>query len=809
MLRFRPLCPRWFLVLGWAAFAASGREVGAEVDYLRDVRPLLSKHCFRCHGPDDTVRKGGVDGLRLDTSEGATEDLGGYAAIAPGDPDASELLARVTSDDPDLVMPPNDHGDPLTPDEIEVVRQWIAEGAHYAQHWAYLRPQRSPRPGVHQTDWPKTEIDYFVLGRLDRESLVPQPEADRYTLIRRVALDLTGLPPTWQEIEAYVHDSAPDAYERMVDHYLAEDSYGEHWARMWLDQARYADSAGYADDPPRTIWAYRDYVIRAFNRNLPFDQFTIEQIAGDLLPHPTDEQRTATAFHRNTPTNNEGGTNDEEFRNVAVIDRVNTTYTVWMGQTMMCAQCHSHKYDPFSQAEYYQSVAFFNNTADADQTDERPTMELWKGDAGILRQHVDRRLRDLVDRLGRLEEGSAALGREGDVAGVDRRPFPVRPGRESLRREREALTSLRDQLQPVTTVPIQQELPSDSRRKTHIQVRGNFLDLGAEVTAHVPHVFPPLEGDPPTRLDFARWLVRDDNPLTARVAVNRIWEQIFGTGLVATAEDFGTQGDLPSHPDLLDWLACEFMERGWDTKHLLRIILGSATYRQSSRTTAELRRLDPDNRLLARGPRVRLPAETIRDQALAVSGLLCRTKFGPPVRPAQPELGLTAAFGSGLDWQTSESPDRYRRGIYTMWRRSNPYPSLSAFDAPSREVCTPRRTRTNTPLQALVTLNDPVYLEAAQALARRMMVATTDTRGRAAWGLRACLGRPAQEAEINSLVRLQEQAWQQLRGNPGQAAALATEPLGPAPDAVDLSELASWSLVGNALLNLDELFMKR
>jgi hypothetical protein len=757
----------------------------ARLDFNRDIRPILSNHCFKCHGPDAAERKGGTNGLRLDVAEGATEDLGGYAAIVPGQPEASELWKRITASDPAVRMPPQGSGKQLSAGEIERLREWIRQGAPYARHWSYEPPVRPPVPAVRDTAWPRNDIDRFLLARLEREGLSPQPEADRYTLIRRVSLDLIGLPPTWDEVQQFVHDDHPDAYQQLVERLLRHPAYGEHWARMWLDLARYADSAGYADDPPRTIWAYRDYVIRAFNQNLRFDQFTIEQIAGDLLPNPTEDQLIATAFHRNTLTNNEGGTSDEEFRNVAVVDRVNTTLAVWMGTTINCAQCHNHKYDPISQEEFFRIFAIFNQSQDADLRDESPLLEIW--------QPADRARRDALQL--RLEE----------LLKADGEPPSAAVAVELVRLRRELA-----QLKPVTTVPVMRELPQNKQRRTHIQRRGNFLDLDREVEPGVPAAFHPLpEGLPPNRLALALWLVDRRNPLTARVMVNRLWEQIFGTGIVATSEEFGSQGDLPSHPELLDWLAVEFMDSGWDIQHVLKLLVTSAAYRQSSKVTPDLAQRDPDNRLLARGPRFRMSAEMIRDQALAISGLLSPKMFGPPVKPMQPKLGVNAAFGSGIDWQTSEGEDRYRRALYTTWRRSNPYPSMATFDAPNREVCTLRRTRTNTPLQALVTLNDPVYLEAAQALARKIGQAEGSTADKATAGWQWTLSRPPTPAERDRVVALFEAARSRLAALPDQARKLATQPLGAPPEGFDVVDLAAWTVVANALLNLDEVFMRR
>jgi hypothetical protein len=675
-------------------------------------------------------------------------------------------------------MPPPTTGKRLTLQEIDLLTRWIKQGAPYSPHWAYVKPVRPPVPDVRDHAWPKNDIDRFLLARLEKEKLRSSPEADRYTLARRLALDLTGLPPTIAEVDPFVADSSPGAYEKLVDRLLARPSFGEHWARMWLDLARYADSAGYVSDVPREIWAFRDYVIRSLNANKPFDQFTVEQIAGDLLPNPTEEQIIATAFHRNTQTNNEGGSDREEYRNVAVVDRVNTTMSAWMGTTMGCAQCHDHKYDPISQKEYFQFFAVFNNTEDADREDEHPVHTIYTDQQEQERKKLE------------AEIAQAAL-------------------KVSLK---EKVEDLKKRLAAIKghTVPIQRELPPGRRRTTAIQYRGNFLDRGPKVGEGVPAAFHPLPKDaPPNRLGLARWLVDADNPLTARVLVNRLWEKLFGTGIVLTSEDFGTQGDPPSHPELLDYLAVELVASHWDVKHMIRLMVTTAAYRQSSRVTPELHERDPDNRLLARGPRFRLDAEAVRDQALAAAGLLSAKMYGLPVRPFQPSFGLSTAFGHGMDWTTSEGEDRYRRAIYTSWQRTNPYPSMTTFDSAGREVCALRRPRTNTPLQALVTLNDPVYVEAAQALARRIDREGGKTAAeKVRYGFRLCLARTAAEAEASRLAQLYEHTRARFAKNPAEARKLATEPLGPLPPGADPVQFAAWTAVGNVLLNLDETLMR-
>jgi hypothetical protein len=782
------------------AIPSRALPVEAAVDFNRDVRPILSKNCFACHGQDDGHR---AAKLRLDRRETALLPRKRGAAVVPGSADKSLLVARVTAEDESERMPPMQSGNALTSAQIATLKRWIDQGAPYAEHWAFLKPKRSPLPAVRNNTWPRHGLDYFVMARLEGRGgvtppLQPTAEADRYTLLRRVSLDLRGLPPTPEEVRAFVKDTSADAYEKAVDRFLEDPAYGERWARMWLDLARYADSAGYGSDPLRPhIWRYRDWVIDAFNRNLPYDRFTIEQLSGDLLPHPTMEQRIATAFHRNTMTNTEGGTDDEEFRVAAVKDRVDTTLQVWMGLTIGCAKCHSHKYDPITQTEYYRFFAFFNQTTDNDQPDERPTVAAMTAEQQEQNRRIDARV--AVQKI-RFDEPSRVA-----VTALRRTAIPI----ESLGILGE-IARLEKSRPAVPKVPVMADLPEKQRRTTHLLVKGNFLNPGEKVEAGVPAAFHPLPKDAmPNRLGVAKWLLHPDNPLTARVTVNRFWAQLFGTGLVETEEDFGTQGEMPSHPELLDWLATEYVRLGWDTKAFLKLLVTSATYRQSSRVTPDVLAKDPRNRLFSRGPRFRLEAEMVRDQALMLSGLLSRKMHGPSVYPPQPPGLWQAAFNGQRTWATSQGEDRYRRGLYTFWRRTVPYPSMATFDATSRETCTVRRIRTNTPLQAFVTLNDPVYVEAAQALARRIVKEGGSTaEERARFGLNLCLCRPPQPEQVKHVMALFESERAHYRKDAKAALALATEPLGPLPAGMDAVELAAWTVVANVLLNLDAVLMK-
>ena len=690
----------------------------------------------------------------------------GKPCIVPGHPEESELIARLEHADPDERMPLK--GDPMTPDQIDLIKKWVAQGAKWEDHWSYVPPKPQLVPGV-SSDWVKTPIDAFVYDRLDREDLTPSPEADRATLLRRVSLDLTGLPPTDRDQVNFQRDKSANAYEKAVDRLLQSPRFGERWAALWLDLARYGDSQGYQKDKARTIWPYRDWVIDAFNRDMPFDRFTVEQLAGDLLPNQNSDQLIATAFHRNTMSNDEGGTDDEEFRTVAVLDRVNTTFEVWQGTTIGCVQCHTHPYDPIRHKEYYQLIAYFNNTADADKPNDRPTVQT----------QTSVQQRELTSF------------------------FKTLPAAQTWPTD-----SLPARLRPVK-LPIMRELPADSSRTTHVFVRGNWLVPGDVVQPTLPksltkYARSTAVDQQTTRLDLARWIVSTDNPLTARVIVNRFWEQLFGLGLVETVEDFGTQGAKPSHPELLDYLALRFRDQyHWSVKKLLREMVLSATYRQSSVMSPALREKDGQNRLLARGPRVRLTSEQVRDQALSVSGLLTPTMYGPPVMPPQPD-GVWQVIRNVMKWKVAEGPDRYRRAIYTFWRKSSPYPSFTTFDSPSRELCVSRRVRTNTPLQALVTLNDPVYWEAAQALASRMQRASggDPTRAIRAGG-RLLLGAPLSDVKQKLLVQYYQQSLRHYQKNPmAVCESITLKTLTPSP------ELAALTVTANVILNLDEAVTK-
>jgi hypothetical protein len=752
--------------------------------------------------------------LNLQDKETAYRPLkSGNVALVPGKSAESELLRRVSSDDDNERMPPQGKGDRLTPDQIAKLRLWIDQGAHWQEHWAYVKPVRPALPPVKNAGWIRNGIDAFVLARLEQRGLSPSPEADRACLIRRASLDLIGLPPSPSEVDAFLNDARPDAYERVVDRLLASPHYGEHQARPWLDQARYADTNGYEKDDRRTIWPYRDWVIRAFNRDLPFDQFTVEQIAGDLLPSPTLDQKIATGFHRNTMVNTEGGTDDEEFRVAALVDRVNTTMEVWMGTTLACAQCHNHKYDPFTQAEYYRLFAFLNNTDDKGRENE-PLIEVPTPAQEI-------RLRELRERIAKLTKPAAqaraivnalacAAGlASGFSAGTTNALACAAGLGVSFDANGARIAALQKQLaevKPPTTL-VMKELPKP--RQTHILIRGSHQRKGEAVTPGVPAKLHPLSsGQPANRLTLARWLVDPNNPLVGRVAMNRLWAQHFGRGFVETSEDFGVQGEPPTYPELLDWLATELVRQNWRLKAVHRLIVTSATYRQSSRVTPEIYEADTYNRLFTRGPRARMDAEMVRDNALAISGLLTRKIGGASVFPYQPD-GIWFNPYSSDKWETSKNGEQYRRGLYTFWRRTAPYAAFVAFDAPSREFCCERRPRTNTPLQALATLNDKAFVECAGGLARRIVTEVAGSeRERATHAFRLCVSRYPSEAEISHLVSLHRENLARFKSDSAAAKKLAEGSAANLSGSIDLADLAAWTVVANVLLNLDETIMR-
>jgi hypothetical protein len=711
------------------------------LSFNRDVLPILAENCFECHGFDPEARQAG---LRLDDRASATVARADVRAIAPGMADSSEMIRRIEAEDPDELMPPPDSGKKLTAQQRDTLRRWIDLGAEYEPHWSFIPAQRtSPAANTRATH----PLDRFLQARLSEANLQPAPVASTSVLIRRLSLDLTGLPPTLEEVDAFdsaAQEDGDQAWLDLVDRLLASPHYGERWGRWWLDQARYADSNGYSVDAPRSIWKYRDWVIQALNNNMPFDQFTIEQLAGDLLPDASINQQVATGFHRNTLINQEGGIDKEQFRIDSVFDRVATTGSVWLGLTIGCAQCHDHKFDPIAQKEYYQLFAFFNNQ-------DEPTLKLFDSDGDEERLTVQKKaVKKQLQTL--LKTGKSRLHTwEANLTKSDREQLsdPVQAAlaveakqrdladqltlynatldsgdREfaSLYENYQAITKKLDEA-PTTLVLRERSSP----RPSAVLIKGDFTRLGEAVTPGTPAVLHPLvnRSDPPTRLDLAQWIVSPRNPLTARVIVNRVWQQYFGRGLVETENDFGMVGARPSHPDLLDWLACEFIDCGWSLKHIHRLIVTSHAYRQSSTVVSATAsaavsaslRADPENRLLGRQTRLRLDAEIVRDVALMASGLLHPKLGGAPVFPPIPK-GVMSQGQVNREWRESTGADRYRRGLYTFFYRATPPPSLSVFDAPNGLSTCTRRNRSNTPLQSLTLMNDSAFFEFAEALAK-------------------------------------------------------------------------------------------
>jgi len=1018
------------------------------IDYTRDIRSILSENCYECHGPDKEKRKAG---LRLDLKEDAFKQLkSGGQALVPGNPSQSKLIERITTSDEDERMPPPKTGKRLTPEQIRLVRAWVDEGAVWQPHWAYVPPQRPVPPPVKNEKWVRNEMDRFVLARLEKEGLARSPEADKTALLRRVSFDLIGLPPTIEQVDAFLADGSSEAYEKLVDRLLASQHFGERMAIPWLDMARYADTSGYHSDHNRQMWLYRDWVINAFNQNKPFDQFTLEQLAGDLLPNATVDQKIASGFNRNVMTTDEGGADPNEYLTKYVVDRVSTTATVWLGTTMACAECHDHKYDPISQREFYQFYAFFHNVPEkgldgARDRNPAPSVQVPSQEQAVqLVEHVQavtaaesafkareaelpaaqaKWENELLVKLAKPSEpdglvahfaldetaaGSDALGARrdgrfadtnaanwvdgklgkalkldgrggfvdaGDISGLERtnsfsfgfwtkvegqggvllakmngvsagrgidaelkdgklivrlvnagpsnavvvatrdsvpkdtwthltitydgsskanglrvylngksRPLeirndklteaignsePLRLGRGSggvyfhgiiddLRVYNRALSSEQaaelvglaylamvpvpaekrtdeqkndlnryfrekyatdfkaaeqqlararkaqdDLIKQIPSTMVMEEMPAP--RETFVLVRGNFQNKGEKVPAGLPQFLPPLaDGLPTNRLGLAKWLTSPANPLTSRVTVNRFWQMLFGTGLVATSNDFGSRAELPSHPELLDWLATEFIARNWDVKAMLKLIVMSATYRQSAKVTPELLARDPYNRLLTRGARFRLEAELIRDNALAVSGLLYPGLGGPSVRPYQPPLP-SEHFGNGEKYVPSKGNDLYRRGVYTYWKRALVYPAFVTFDAPIRETCVVQRPRTSTPLQSLVLMNDPVYVEAARALAQRVLKAREmDLTTRLTYAFRLAVARPPDKSELAILERTFRQQLENFQKDEEAATALVNIGELARPENLKMSELAAWTAIGNVLLNLNE-----
>jgi hypothetical protein len=822
---------------GWAAEAALPQVV----EFNRDIRPILADNCYACHGPDKNQRKAE---LRLDKEEGAFARRDGYPAITPGKLDKSELYQRITNEDVTQRMPPRKFGKQLAPRQIALIGRWIEQGANWQKHWSLIAPKRQPLPAVVNSSWPGNAIDRFVLARLEQEGLKPSPEADRRTLIRRLSFDLTGLPPAPEEVDAFLADSSPEAYEKAVDRLLASKHYGERMALYWLDLVRYGDTGGYHSDNHRDISLYRDYVIQAFNNNKPFDQFTIEQLAGDLLEKPTLLQKIASGYNRLLMTTEEGGAQAKEYLAKYAADRVRNASSVWMAATLGCCECHDHKFDPYMTKEFYRFAAFFADLKEAAVGRQEQSKLPTEAQAAQLRQ-LDEQISAVRKVLGTHTPELEAAGAKwveqkraeilaGEKAGATKKggiPSDVLEAllAEAAKRtpaQEEKLAAYYRTIAPELG-PARQQLADLERQKAELDKsipstlisipvsprvmrvlpRGNWLDDSGEIVAPgVPAALARLNVKErrATRLDLAQWLVARDNPVVARVFVNRLWKLAFGQGIVKTLDDFGAQGAWPTHPELLDWLAVEFIDSGWDVKHMLKLMVLSRTYRQSSAAGEPLRQHDPYNRLLARQASFRLDAEMVRDNALAVSGLLSRKIGGPSAKPYQPPGYWAYLNFPTREWQNDKGEGLYRRGLYTYWQRTFPHPSLLAFDAPSREECTVERPRSNTPLQALVLLNDPTYVEAARVLAERMVRAGDGVEPRIQFAYRQALCRQAGPEEVKVLSALSEQHFRQFRADQPAASALISTGDYPVPKDIDAAELAAWTSVARVVLNLHE-----
>jgi cytochrome c553 len=746
-----------------------------KISYNRDIRPLLANSCYTCHGPERGQRKAG---LRLDDRTSAVHE-----AIVPGNSAESPLFQRVSANDPDERMPPKASKRPrLPPAAVAIIRQWIDEGARYEPHWAYVRPMRSPPPVGKNAAWANNSIDHFIAAAHEEQGLKPSPDADPRTLARRLRFDLTGLPPSPAEVDAFTADHSSAAYEKLVDRLLDSPQFGERMAVYWLDVARYADSCGYHSDNERTVWLYRDYVVQAFNGNKPFDQFTKEQLAGDLLPGSTDEQKIASGYNRLLQTTEEGGAQAKEYTAKYAADRVRNMGVAWLGSTTGCAQCHDHKFDPITQKDFYSFAAFFADVREVATGRQEQTPIPTAEQAARLRQL------------------------DAEIAAVEKELRPSTPGASPAQSRLADLKRQKDEL--VKSIPTTLITVAVPPREVRLLRRGNWQDdSGPVMPPAVPDFLGKLEikGRRPTRLDLAQWLVSRDNPLTARVLVNRLWKLLFGQGLVRTLDDFGTQGAMPTHPELLDWLAVELMDSGWNVKHVIKLLVMSRTYQQSSVPSRELAERDPANQWLARQGRFRLDAEMIRDNALAISGLLVLKLGGPTVKPYQP-----AGYWSFLnfpvrDWANDHGDNQYRRGLYTFWQRTFLHPSLLAFDASTREECTIERTRSNTPLQALALLDDPTYVEASRVFAARIVREGGRTEvERIAFAFRQVLQRPPVPNEVELLQKLYEQHLKQYQADEAAARALLAVGDTKPPAGIAPAELAAWTSVARVMVNLHE-----
>lgn len=804
----------------------------AVVEFNRDIRPILSDNCFACHGPDKSQRKAD---LRLDTEEGALAEAGAGKAITPGKPGDSEVLKRIAHGDAKKRMPPAKFGKQLTARETELLRRWIEQGAKWQKHWSLIAAQKPQLPIVDKLSGPRNGIDHFILARLEQEKIAPAAEADRRTLVRRLTFDLTGLPPTPEEMDAALNDQSAEWYEKVVDRLLASKHYGERMALYWLDLVRFADTAGYHSDNHREVTLYRDYVIKAFNSNKRFDRFTAEQLAGDLLPNAGPEERIASGYNRLLMTTEEGGAQAKEYTAKYAADRIRNVSSVWLGTTLGCTECHDHKFDPYSTKEFYRFAAFFADVSEVAVGRQPQTLLPTAEQAD--------KLKVINDEIAKVQKAMAATTPEleasqakweeavkkGENKGVPKNVLDILNGDADKRTPQQKqtvatfyrtvaplLAEPRKQLADLTkqktdlekTIPSTLITSAGNPRVMRVLPRGNWLDDSGEIVAPgTPAAWPALDVKDrrATRLDLANWLMQADHPLTSRVFVNRLWKLLYGQGIVRSLEDFGSQGTWPTHPALLDWLAVEFRDSGWDVKHMIRLMVLSRAYRQVSTVKPELKERDPYNLLVARQARYRLEAEAVRDNSLAISGLLVRTIGGGSVKPYQPAGYWAMLNFPTREWANGQGDDLYRRGLYTYWCRTFPHPSLVAFDAPSREECTVERPRSNTPLQALVLLNDPTYVEAARAFAERIMTQGGKTpEERIQYAYRVALQRRAQPAELQVVEGLFQKHLSQYQANPKAAAELLAVGAKPAPKEIDAAELAAWTSVARVVLNLHE-----
>jgi hypothetical protein len=744
--------------------ATSSKDLAGKLDYNFHIRPILSDKCFACHGPDANKREAG---LRLDTEEGAysaLKEAPEMFAIVPGNKINSAVWHRINSQDPQEIMPPPESNLVLTPEEIQILGKWIDQGAEYQIHWAFMPPKNKDLPKVKNKKWPSNEIDYFILAKMEEKGLKPNPEADKARLLKRVSFDLTGLPPTPEMVEKFLLDDSENALEKMVDEFLASTHYGEKMAIHWLDVARYADSHGYQDDGLRTMWPWRDWVIHAFNQNYPYDQFLTWQLAGDLVPEKNKETLLATGFNRNHKITQEGGVIDEEYRIEYVTDRTNTFAKAFLGMTYECAKCHDHKYDPISQEDYFSTFAFFNMVPE-------------KGLFGTI-----------------------------DASFADP---------PNMKITKEETQSILDFVNLPDTMPVEVMIMQDSQniRETFLLERGNYDSPGKRVTVNTPKTIFPFDTlrFEQNRLGLAKWLTDDKNPLTARVFVNRIWQEIFGRGIVPTSGDFGMQGELPTHPELLDWLALDFKENGWDIKRLIKTIVMSSTYRQSSEIKKYHLERDPDNYYLARSPRKRIPAEMVRDHVLASSGLLNPEIGGPSVKTYQPE-GLweiaTSGRGTLANYVQDKGEKLYRRGMYQFIKRTVPPPSMLMFDASNRDQCEVNRLNTNTPLQALVMLNDPHVLEAARVLAEKLAGEKSSAQEKLEKAFFSIVCRAPDAQEIQILVGFYEEELQKYQSEPASSEITLKVGEHPHPEKIDKSEAAALMQAIHLMYNMEETITK-